>query len=132
MTETIILIYTSLPGYMFKCIEKLANEITDNIILVKTSINKNYPIRFKSKNFQIFNFSEFERFINKINVTNINTVFISGWANKRILKATHFFHRHKVKLILLSDQPKKNNFKEKIGKVFIKSYLNKFTKIIVP
>lgn len=128
----IIFIYTSLPGYMFNCIEELARIIQYKVILVETTVNKNYPVRFSSNNFEIMNYTEFKEFLNHINPKSIIKVFITGWANNKINQLVSYFLKNKVKLVLLSDQPKKNNIKQGIGKLFFKFYLNKFENIVVP
>ena len=128
----IIFIYTSLPGYMFNCIEELACSIQYKVILVETTENKNYPVRFSSKNFEILNYTEFKEILHHINSKSIKKVFITGWANNKIKQITSYFYKNKVRLVLLSDQPKKNNIKQRIGKLFIKFYLNRFENIVVP
>lgn len=128
----VIFIYTSLPGYMFSCIEELARILQYKVILVETTENKNYPVRFSSKNFEIFNYTEFKEFLHHINSKSIIKVFITGWANNKIKQITSYLYKNKVRLVLLSDQPQKNNIKQKIGKLFIKFYLNRFENIVVP
>lgn len=128
----IIFIYTSLPGYMFNCIEELACSIQYKVIVVETSENKNYPVRFLSKNFEILSYTVFKEFIRHIHHESIIKVFIAGWSNNKIIQLTNYFFKNKVRLVLLSDQPRKNNIKQRIAKLFIKFYLNKFENIIVP
>lgn len=132
LNKYLIFIYTSLPGYMFHCIENLALNISYKIILVETSDNKNYPVKFSSPNFQIIGLTEFNNLIKKINNRDIQKVFISGWGNGSIRYYADYFYRNKIDLVLLSDQPLKNNFRQKIGKKFIQGYLRKFEKVIVP
>lgn len=132
MQKFIIFIYTSLPGYMYNCIEKLAAEIEYKIILVETDINLNYPVKFSSKNFDILNFTDFEALRSRLDNTDIVKIFVTGWANKTILKYANNFYKQKISMVLLSDQAKKNNLRQLFGKVLLKNYLNKFDKIIVP
>lgn len=132
LNKYLIFIYTSLPGYMFHCIENLALNISYKIILVETSYNKNYPVKFSSSNFQIINLTEFNNLIQKIDNRDIQKVFITGWGNSEIRYFTKYFYKNNVNLVLLSDQPFKNNFRQKIGKKFIQRYLKKFKYVIVP
>lgn len=128
----LIFIYTSLPGYMFSCIEKLATESDYKIILVETTQNKNYPVNFSSHHFEILNVTDFNKLIKSINNEDIQRVFITGWANSIIKQLANYFYKIKVKLVLLSDQPLKKNLRQRIGKNFIQLYLNKFKNVIVP
>lgn len=128
----LIFIYTSLPGYMFHCIENLARYTDYKIILVETTNNKNYPIKFSSNYFKIVTLPEFKNLIQNIDSRNIQKVFITGWGNSEIRYFTKYFYKKNVNLVLLSDQPLKNNLRQKIGKYFIQGYLGKFEKIIVP
>lgn len=130
--KTIIFIYTSLPGYMFSCIEKLATKVDYKIIVVETSKNKNYPIKFTSNNFSIINYKEFDEIIFNLSETKIRKVFLTGWANYKIIKYANYFSKQEIPLVLLSDQSKMSNLRQKIGKILLKSYLEKFEKIIVP
>ncbi|MBI5540804.1 MAG: glycosyltransferase, partial [Bacteroidia bacterium] len=63
---------------------------------------------------------------------DIQTVFITGWGNSEIRHFTKYFYKNNVNLILLSDQPFKNNFRQKIGKKLLQRYLRKFKYVIVP
>lgn len=128
----LIFVYTSLPGYMFNCIEKLAAETKHKIILVETTHNKNYPIKFSSSLFEVLNISDFKKFIQNILPGDILKVFITGWVNNTIKQMADYFYKNKVKLVLLSDQPLKKNLRQRIGKNFIQPYLNKFENVIVP
>lgn len=130
--KIVIFIYTSLPGYMFRCIELLAKVSNYRIILVETDINKNYPVKFSSEYFDILDFAAFKEFIANISSRDIKKVFITGWANNKIKEMANYFYKEKVRSILLSDQPRKYNIKQRIGKIFLQSYLNKFEYIVVP
>ena len=128
----LIFVYTSLPGYMFNCIENLAVAIEHKIILVETTYNENYPVKFASSHFEILNMTDFNKFIQNVDVKDIQKVFITGWANSKIKQFTNYFYKSKVKLILLSDQPFKNSLRQEIGKNFIRKYLSRFENVIVP
>ena len=125
-------ICSSLPGYMFSCIEKLALHIPQIIVVVETSNNKNYPIKFQSKYFNITNYEIFMDQIRNTNFSNVNKVFVAGWANNKIIELADYFYFNKVNMILLSDQAKKGNLKQYFGKFLLKRYLNKFEIIVVP
>src|ERR1035437_6919721 len=99
MSKTIIFLYTSLPGYMYTCIDNLAQNINKNIILVETSANKNYPIKFKSQNFRIIKYDEFKTILNNNLLLNIKMVFVSGWENTRIRSMVNILYKKGVELV---------------------------------
>lgn len=124
--------YSSLPSYMFKCINALATEINNEIIVVETSQNKNNPLLNKNGKFQIISWGNFLRNFNKNSLNDIKIVFISGWGNSKLRFVSKYFSEINVDLVLLSDQSKKNNFRQIIGKLLLKKYLIRFRSIIVP
>jgi glycosyltransferase involved in cell wall biosynthesis len=128
----LIFVYTSLPGYMFNCIENLAAAIEHKIILVETSSSENYPVSFESKHFEIVSYTELKNRLLNINAEDISKVFIAGWVNNKIKQLANYFYKNNVRLVLLSDQPFKNNLRQKIGKIFIRQYLGRFENVIVP
>jgi glycosyltransferase involved in cell wall biosynthesis len=117
---------------MFHCIENLARYTDYKIILVETTNNKNYPIKFSSTYFKIVTLPEFKNLIQNIVSRDIQKVFITGWGNSEIRYFTKYFYKNNVNLILLSDQPLKNSFRQKIGKKLFQRYLRKFKYVIVP
>lgn len=128
----IIFIYTSLPGYMFRCIEKLANETNFKIILVETDTNENYPVKYHSDYFDIIRHSEFEKYFSTIKIENISRVFITGWGTKVMMRYHNYFLRNKVRMVLLSDQSRNYNIKQIFGRFILKKYLNRFEFVVVP
>ena len=130
--KTVLFIYTSLPGYMFSCIDRLAMEIPYKIIVIETDSNINYPIKYSSRNFDIINYSDFNKVIGSTNNEDIKKVIITGWANQIIRSVANYFFKRNVRMLLLSDQARKNNIKQRFGKLILKTYLDKFEKIIVP
>lgn len=130
--KIVIFIYTSLPGYMYSCIEQLAVSSEYKIILVETSRNKNYPLKYKSSNYQVLPYNEFLSTYSNLNPSDIKAVFITGWANLKILKTAFQCFRKKQKCYLLSDQSKKNSIRQKLGRLLLKKYFTFFKKIVVP
>lgn len=128
----VVIIYTSLPGYMFNCIEKLAVKSTFRIILVETDTNVNYPVKYKSMHFDILKEFEFENFLSNIRIENILKVFITGWGTKRVMRYFKYFAKNKVRMILLSDQARKYNIKQTIGRFLLRDFLKKFELVVVP
>lgn len=129
--KKVVFIYTSLPSYMFRSIDELAKNIKCKITVIETSTNPNYPTRFKSEAIEIIKYEEIKLENFSLLFSNIQRIFISGWANKIIINLVHVLSEKNLKLCLLSDQPLKNNLRQFIGKYKLRSFLKKFDYAIV-
>lgn len=130
--NNIAFIYTALPAYMFKCIEELAKNSSYDISVIETSSNKNYPVKFHSNLFNIYNYDDLSSIKLDRLFSQCSILFVSGWANKTIVNLTNHWYKKGIKLCLLNDQPKKNNFRQFLGRYKLRNYLNQFDTALVP
>lgn len=127
----IAFIYTSLPAYFYDCIKVFAQNIPYKIVVVETSVNPNYPLEFSDSSIDIIRVNDIESFFTKYPVYKFALAFISGWANKTIVKGAKIFHRNSIPIILLSDLPIKHNLKQFVSKFILSKYLKIFSHAIV-